>query len=76
MIFLAVSRLVDTSRQLPATSALARGIELAGTKRPTFVVVRLGETEAGQALAAHLVKTGSAANTINTQARNDSGPIG
>jgi hypothetical protein len=68
--------MVDTGRQLPSPSALAWAIDLADAERPTCVVVGLSETEARQVLAAHLVKTGAAANTITAERETTAGRSG
>jgi hypothetical protein len=64
VIFSTVSKMVDTSRKLPSPSAAAWRIDAAALGGPTFVVMRLDEDEAREALAIHLVEIGNVPHTI------------
>jgi hypothetical protein len=56
--------MVDTGRQVPSPSASAWLIDLSHVDGPQFVVFRLSEIEARQAVVGHVVENGAIANTI------------
>jgi hypothetical protein len=59
--------MVDEARQVPSASALAWMIDLAHVDGPRFVVCRVGDDDARQALVRHLVDIGSISHTIEAE---------
>jgi hypothetical protein len=59
--------MVDTTHQVPAPSASAWLIELKEPGRPIFIVHRLDEAEAREALAHHLAGIGAFIHTIDAE---------
>jgi hypothetical protein len=56
--------MVDMSRQVPTPSAAAWRLDAAALGGPSFIVMRLDEDEAREALAVHLVEIGNVSHTI------------
>lgn len=67
--------MIDTDRQVPSASAPAWSIDLAGIGGPVFVVLRLDERDARQALVRQLVEVGAIANTIEAERVVAAAPI-
>lgn len=59
--------MVDDERQLPSSSATGWSIDLEAVGGPRFVVLRLNESDARDALARYLVDIGAIANTIEAE---------
>ncbi|HXV05731.1 MAG TPA: hypothetical protein VFP23_07525 [Solirubrobacterales bacterium] len=56
--------MTDTSRQVPSPSAAAWLVDLAVADGPSFVVMRLNEAAAREALVAHLVEIDAVADEV------------
>jgi len=59
--------MVDNDRQLPSPSASAWWIDLSEIGGPVFIVLRLDEDEAREALVRQLVDIGAIGNTIEAE---------
>lgn len=59
--------MVNSDRQLPTPSASAWSLDLSEIGGLVFIVLRVSEREARQALACHLVEIGSIPNTIEAE---------